>query len=148
MADQVPFPALRRASPRPRAAACLSVDRLDSRRAVGTPTLCRGLVVVRSSVVFPESDSLKLHSLILKTKSLGPKTRVSLKQDSLTLKTKPRSLRTRESLKQDSIILKTKSIVFRTRASLKLHSLVLKTPVNISAKDTGFCIQPDQYHTV
>ena len=54
-----------------------------------------------------QSDSLKLDSLVLKTKSLVFKTRRLLILDSLILKTNSLSFRTRMPLKPDSIIPKT-----------------------------------------
>ena len=68
--------------------------------------------MVRSSTVFPQSDSLKLDSVVLKTKSIV--------------------FKTRGSLKPDSVVLKTKSVSFRTRVPLKPDSVIPKTPVNIS----------------
>ena len=65
----------------------------------------RDVVVVRSSTLFPQSDSLKLDSLVFKT---------------------------RGSLKLDSLVLKTNSLSFRTHVPLKPDSAIPKTPVNIS----------------
>ena len=116
MADQVPFPALRRAALW--LAVCgvpLSRPAPESSRAghhvLSTVDDKSGASRRSQQYLLVWSDSLKLHSAVLGTNSLF--------------------LGTRVSLKLDSVVLGTKSLVFGTCAALKLDSIIPGTPINI-----------------
>ena len=67
--------------------AYLSADRLQNRHTLGATALQTEVVVVRSNSIFPQAESLKQHSLVLKTKPLVIRARAQLQLHSLVLKT-------------------------------------------------------------